>query len=350
MAKYGKKGMLDPLDLRRQGLDKRTAKNIADMGNFGLSKSTWSNYSTARKMLEKCKRETGREMEIPLGQGDTLAFIDWLDRERKVKHGTICSYLAGIRQIHILEGYSSTKIRTELVNLVLAGKQNKETLEKKTRKEDRLPVTLVVMKLIKATLRESKLSNYEKILTWTVCCLCFNGAFRIHEILCKEKWKYDKRFTLLGKDIKLVEEKKGKSMIIVNVKWPKEEKKGKDVEVELYETGTDICPVRALRKFWKQRKTENEELPAFRMEDGMAFTGQMLNATLKSLLKDHLDYNEGKFSSHSFRIGITSTMGQKGWSEEQLKEIGRWSSRAYEFYLKLPRTTRRPAAKGIGNL
>jgi len=107
-----------------------------------------------------------------------------------------------------------------------------------------------------------------------------------------------------------LEEGKGKSMIIVNVKWPKEEKKGKDVEVELYETGTDICPVRALRKFWKLKKRRNAEHPAFRMEDGMAFTGQMQNTTLKNLLKDHLDYREGKISSHSFRIGITSTMGQ----------------------------------------
>jgi len=161
---------------------------------------------------------------------------------------------------------------------------------------------------------------------------------------------YDKRFTLLEKDIKMVQEQEGKDVIIVNVKWPKEERKGRDVEVELYETGTDICPVRALRKYWRIRKRTEEEKPAFRMEDGKAFTGQMLNSMLKDLLKEHLDYNEGKILTHSFRSGITTTMGQKGWTDEQLKEIGRWSSRAYECYLKLPRTTRRPVAKGIGNL
>ena len=55
-------------------------------------------------------------------------------------------------------------------------------------------------------------------------------------------------------------------------------------------------------------------------------------------------------TSHSFRAGIASLMGVLGYSDDQIMAIGRWSSSAFERYLKLPRTKRAQMAKELGKL
>ena len=46
-------------------------------------------------------------------------------------------------------------------------------------------------------------SEVPKRLVWAVCCICWNGSFRIHEILSKKKKEFDPLCTLLDKDVKL---------------------------------------------------------------------------------------------------------------------------------------------------
>jgi len=342
--------MIDKGRFQDLGLEGDTAERLAEIANFGLSKSSWSNYKTAERMLMKCRKQTRKRLELPMDQKDILTFVEWLARERKVKHGTICSYLAGLRQLHLLKGHDEMKIRTDLVNLVLTGQKNKEAAEEKGEKGGRLPVTVTVMKLIKATLRESEMKGVEKLLVWAVCCIAFAGAFRIHELLCREETKFNPRFTLLEEDIVVAEGSQGKKSLFITVKWPKEDKKGKGVEVEVMESGTAICPVKAYLK-WRNVRTETSKgMPAFRQESGKPLTGQKLNNILRELLEEHISYETGTISTHSFRSGVTTALGQKGLSDDQLKEAGRWSSRAFEHYVKLPRTRRKGVAKIIGQI
>jgi hypothetical protein len=131
-------------------------------------------------------------------QEQILIFVDWLIRKRGVKHGTVSNYLAGIRQLHVMKGIAVPEIRSKLVNLIITGKKNMDRMEQwRQVDKSRLPVTLSVMSLLKATLREADMMNQEKLLTWAVCCLTFNGAFRIHELLSKEEGRFDPIFTLL---------------------------------------------------------------------------------------------------------------------------------------------------------
>ncbi len=56
---------------------------------------------------------------------------------------------------------------------------------------------------------------------------------------------------------------------------------------------------------------------------------------------------EDIFCSHSFRIGVALMLGKLGYSDADIKAVGRWSSRAFEEYLRLPRTKRMQIAKEI---
>jgi hypothetical protein len=64
----------------------------------------------------------------------------------------------------------------------------------------------------------------------------------------------------------------------------------------------------------------------------------------------YTDKKIGKFTTHSFRIGLASELARLGCTDEEIKEAGRWSSRAFESYIKLKRTKRGNAAQIIKKL
>jgi hypothetical protein len=134
----------------------------------------------------------------------------------------------------------------------------------------------------------------------------------------------------------------------VRVKVPKEDRKGEQVIVDVFETGSDICPVRAVKKWRAVTDGAQENQPAFVFESGWPVTGASFNAVLKERLATVL---EGvKITTHSFCIGAASRLGELGVSDKEVKAVGRWGSRAFETYLRLPRTKRMVVAKKMGKI
>jgi hypothetical protein len=72
-------------------------------------------------MLAKCEAETNSDLSLPFDERKTLIFVDWLVRVRNLKGATVNSYLAGVRQLHIVSNFDAPVIRTGLVKLVLKG-------------------------------------------------------------------------------------------------------------------------------------------------------------------------------------------------------------------------------------
>lgn len=348
-SKYSKKGMAGQASFGDLNLSRLEEKQLATVCNFGLAKSTWSNYRTAERMLLTCSKIKKRKLELPLGEREVLIFVNWLVNDKKLKISTINNYLSGLRQLHILRGHGEPSLRKGRVGLVLNGKMNMDILAKKTVvRQKRLPVTISVMRLLKATLRDSQLPVMDKLATWSVCCLAFHGCFRIHELLCRETMDFDPRTVLLNEDLIILEEVT--PVIQVWLKWPKEEKHGAEFTVEVFSDGSDQCPVRALRKWWSCGPVREDGLPAFRLHDGSALTGRWLNDTLRTLLDPHMDFKKGAITGHSFRAGVPTMMGAAGFADSEMRKVGRWSSRAFEFYAKVPRVSRRQVAQSIGEL
>lgn len=282
-----------------------------------------------------------------------MFFLNWLVCVRQVSAATASSYLAGMRKIHILRGVEEPKLRQSLVNQVLKGKKNMEAIDKRGKdNKGRLPVTLTLMKIIKAALRVSGLPGERVLLVWTVCTLAFHGSFRIHEILARNETFYDPDFCLLGQDIVLrhAADKPGsKAVLLVNLKCPKENRNGTVTVVDVYETTGETCPVKAFLK-WSSRHKIDKEKVCFTDEWGVPLTGRRFNSILKSLLQPHIDYRIGQITSHSFRSGIPSLLASLGHDDDDIKTVGRWSSRAFEAYTKLPKTSRAAMALRLGKI
>jgi len=305
-------------------------------------------------MWRTCEKETKVKLEMPWGKKETLFFLDWLLTDRAVTAATASAYLAGIRKLHEIKGAEEPKLRSGIINQIIKGKKNEEAVKKRNSDDKgRLPVTLTIMKILKEMIRDSNLPIEEKLLIWTVSTVAFHGSFRIHEILCRRETEFDPDFTLLEDDIKVKNFTTDKGLpqrvLHFSIKNPKEDKAGRIVVVDVYETGGPTCPVKAFCR-WIDRRDKTGNKVLFRKNDGTPLTGRKFNQYLKTLLGKHIDYKKGKITAHSFRSGIPSLLGQLGHTDDDIKSVGRWSSRSFEHYLKLPRTSRADIAQKLGRI
>lgn len=309
-----------------------------------MTVKTWSNYKTAKAMLYKCGKEKGIQIKWPLSENITLVFIHWLRFSRRLKVTTIINYLAGLKHFQVLKGMEKDQIRTGKINLVLSGMTHQDEAERNNRGDKRKPVTEDILKLLKAKLAASNsYTGTDKRMIWAACSMLFHGVMRGGEILCKNEKEFDPDYTLLTENLRLNKDAEGNKSLQIEIKAPKEGRKGNAVIIDIYQTGTSICPVKAFEK-WRAVASWEEGQPAFRMKDKTPVTSNKLNRILRELLVDL--GKEGKcYTTHSFRIGAATILAQKGFGEDDIKAAGRWSSRAYELYVRAARTNRKSVIK-----
>ena len=315
-TKYGDNGLYTAESFAGKGLPRGLEKALANMANHSLAKNTWSTYKTAYKHIETCSEDTGRSISFPMSSEDVLLFTGWLLSVREVKASTAESYLSALRQIHLIKGLVVPALRPDIVKTILTGAKHVDTIRDRLQnKPKRIPVTVDMLKMIKLELGEMKIPRSQKRLFWAVCTLNFFGGFRVHETLSRAEGYFDPCFTLLRRDIRIKEIKVGKEtekIIQVRIKSPKEDRTGKEILVDVYESGGILCPVRAYEKWRATNPPADKNKPAFRDKKGTLLTGRRLNQMLKKCLEKHIHYTGGSVSSHSFRSGIASLMGTLG--------------------------------------
>ena len=346
-AKYGPKGLYTVNSFPLSTNNSTLAETLSMLANHALTKSTWSTYRTAGRMLTKCFTELGIDATFPLNQEQVFLFVGWLHL-RKLAVSTINSYLAGVRQLHLTAGLSPPLLRTNLVSQVLSGKSHLDAVTPAIR-ATRLPVTPSILRLIKLAIGKDDLNKHDARLFWFLCSLAFHGAFRMGELLNKSPISFDPSYCLLRNQVSFnsVNTTRFLEVSLASTKTSA----NKPTVVDVFPTNNDLCPIRAYSKWLKVTIPDSSpNKPLFRLSCGKLLTPEALNKKLKVWLNPHLDFTVCKVSGHSFRAGLVSVLGGIGFDDADLKKVGRWSSRAYELYIKLPRTKRRAMAVAMGNL
>jgi hypothetical protein len=253
--KYGTSGGCTKELLDDFKLPDDVARSLAEFGNLGVAKSTWSSYKSAKQMLMKCEKETKTKMELPLQERDILIFIEYLARHRNLRGNTINCYLSGLRQMHVIAGITPPLIRSGLVKLVLKGLTNRDNIANKTvHMSGRLPMTTNVMLLLKKLIPRLDLTATDKALVWAVATVAFAGAFRISEILCKTESTFDPDFELLDNNVSFSTDKQGQVTAHFILKCPKESKDSKVTTVDVFQNNGPLCPIAALKLWIGTRK------------------------------------------------------------------------------------------------
>jgi len=346
-SKYGPSGLFTSQSFAYLTTDSIVASTLSHLANHSITRNTWSTYQTANRMLKLCFDSRNTIVSYPLSQGDLLIFISWLNN-RGLSPTTISSYLSGIRLIHLTVGLEAPDLRSDIVSQVLTGAKHINAVSIKS-KPVRMPITPTILRLLKLAISRDDLCPPDCRMYWFLCTLAFHGSFRMGELLCLSPLHFDPNYALLSSDLKLtstVVNKISTPLLEVTLKSTKSSLTSA-VMIDLFPTNNDLCPLRA---YSKCPAPTSQALPMFRLSTGKLITTRQFNVKLKYWLKDYLDFSVTTVSGHSFRAGIPSIMSSLGCPDDDLKTIGRWSSRAFKFYTKLPRTNRLAMAKALGDL
>ncbi|VDI72855.1 Hypothetical predicted protein [Mytilus galloprovincialis] len=69
--------------------------------------------------------------------------------------------------------------------------------------------------------------------------------------------------------------------------------------------------------------------------DGSPMTRYQFSGILKQAL-GYIGFDQSKYGTHSFRIGSATSATMLGFSDEQIKVMGRWSSDTFKSYIRIP--------------
>ena len=341
-GKYTEQGLFNKRVFENFNLPNDICSILEKTANMAIAEETKKKYKTALNNVQRCESETNENLNFPWEQREILLFTGWCIK-RNLKAQSIKSYLSGISKLHLALGLEQLDTSSPLMREIFNGQDNKFAQGKSKLKNKRLPCTQKLLRLLKTEIRMSNIKNCDKLMVWTACSVAFYGALRPGEALCKYENFYDPMTTLCKSDVKFV---KGigeeRDAIHLTIKNSKTNKSGIPETIIIYSTNDETCPVNCCKKLINANKNVSVNAPFFTNANGKPLTIKKFNELLKILTSSTIQ--NGVISAHSFRIGITSLLAKKGYSNESLKQIGRWSSRAYKAYIRMGRTKRHEMA------
>ena len=142
---------------------------------------------------------------------------------------------------------------------------------------------------------------------------------------------FDPKFHLIPQDLQVDSLVDPKS-IKVFVKCSKTDPFRKGCFIYISKNSSSMCPVKAIVRYLHLRGPAEGPLLIYR--DGSPLTRNALSASIQSILKT--TGIPGQFSGHSFGIRAATRAAEKGVPDHMIKMLERWSSDAYQRYIKTP--------------
>ena len=198
--------------------------------------------------------------------------------------------------------------------------------ERGRKQDDRTPISPQLLERICGTWVLLCRDSYEIALFKAASLITFFGALRISEVVASGK-EDRSRVALQWQDVTVLD---GKVQIFI--RRSKADQKGKGIRVELGQCSIgDICPVKATQMYLEVRGSGTGYF--FQHTDGSPLT-RFQFWKLTDLALNKVGVTGLKFGTHSFRIGAASTAAALGYSSDEIKRLGRWSSDCFRRYVR----------------
>lgn len=214
------------------------------------------------------------------------------------------------------------------LKLMLRGVARSKTLQQQSTRP-RLPITGEILGRLFRVLNQHP-AGYWRTMMWTVCSAAFFGFFRLGEIVVSSTSAFNPAIHLSWEDVS-VDDPEQPTVVRIYLRVSKCDQNGRGVAVFLGRVESPVCPVVALLSFMAVRGARPG--PFFIKEDGApgAFVTFLRGLLTETGLEASL------FSGHSFRIGAATTAAMAGLQDSTIQALGRWSSSAFQSYVRMPR-------------
>ena len=290
----------------------------------GLAPSTRRVYRSAQRQFIDFSTLDGYVSSngslLPTSEQTLLRFCSHL--ADRLHHSSIKVYLSAIRSLHIDQGFPDPLVNCLQLQRLLRGIKPHQG----SSLPQRQPVTADLMRIIQRSLDAH---NSEHIMLWAACCLGFFGFLRAGEFTVN--CAFDPSIHLTVQDLQ-VDAEVNPSSLRVRIKSSKTDPFRPGCVIYLGRGQAPLCPISAILAYLHRRGPLSG--PLFIDTHGQPLTRSRLSSFVQSVLQGA--GIPGQFSGHGFRIGAATTATQCSIPDHLIKTMGRWSSDAYQLYVRTP--------------
>jgi hypothetical protein len=240
--------------------------------------------------------------------------------QRGVTYGTITSYITAVKHTLRLKGVDVTVIdNMHLLKQLLQAA--KKVHSRPTR--PRLPITTDIL----AQLRAHVLGiRHNGRMLWAAFTLAVAAMLRCGEFTVNRTSDMYLQLSAL----KWHDDQQGFTLTLLRDKTH-----NTPVPIEVYMTGAQTCPVKAMFGYLKHRSHAPSTSPLFIMDQQKRapLTRLYITELLPTLCAAAGIAHAEDYKGHSFRRGGATSLARAGIQWHIIKKMGRWRSNAYQLYI-----------------
>jgi hypothetical protein len=168
--------------------------------------------------------------------------------------------------------------------------------------------------------------------------VAFFGCLRASELTVPNGTSYNSAVHVSNSDVSISAVATGNAdQLCVHVKRSKTDHFNKGFNVYIGCARHDVCGLCAVVAYldWKRSVGQMAPDAPFFSMDGAALSKSMFVQNTRMYLA-LLGLDSGRFSGHSFRSGGATSAAQAGLADWEIKLLGRWTSDAYQRYIRAP--------------
>ena len=295
---------------------------VSDLAQSSLQPSSIPTYKRAWTLFTQfqIKLFNNGVVALPISPSVLALFIAYLF-DLKYAPSTVNTYVSAIGYSHRLSGLPDPT-RVFYILQILKGYGKKGF-----RLDSRLPITLPILNRIIEASAHIAGSRYQICQFKAMCSLAFFAFLRIGEITVTTSNNQPLQMHQLSQLYDTNNQVKGIKLTFGNFKHNYNQR---PFSLEIYRQ-TRICPVQLLMDYLVLRGSRPGAI--FISHLGNPVSRDAFATQLKRAFR-HCGLDTSKYKSHSFRIGTASHAAEHGYSDAQIRALGRWKSNAFLKYLR----------------
>ena len=308
----------------RQPTAQELVSNLSGLLSSALTEGTRRSYQRARVVFRQFYAQFygSSNPTLPLSPVCLPLYISYLSF-RKLAYSTITLHLSAISYAHKLGGFCDPT-KSFLIQKLLTA------LSRQRHADIRLPITRLVLHELVRSLEYTNSSAFQRTLFSAMFLTAFYGLFRIGELSTKS--------TRLAcsvvqyRDLQILSREGDPCTAKITITDYKHNSDHRPFDILITrDDSVTFCPVKILLKYCKIRG--NRPGPLFCNSDQTPITTSQFNTELQRCLQ-YCGLDISRYKNHSFRIGGACHAADKGFSDAQIRALGRWKSDAFKVYLR----------------
>ena len=293
---------------------------MVELATKSLAESTRAGYRRTWSQLRAYAKSNNLLVGLPVSINLVCLFITHKYRGGNA-FSTVATHTSGISYVHKILSVPDPTDNVMVKCLLNAVKKESN------KRLELLPISLDMLCEILPFCDVLFNSYYDKCLFKTILLLQYHCCARIGEMVVSHK---NDRNTL--KTTELSFDRFGR--LTVDFVYYKHGQEECSQALIIEPTNDRFCPVAAVRHYLTIRYAGKNDI-LFIDQGGTPIVREIVSKALKNLIiSSGLEAN--RYDTHSLRMGRACQAASEGWTETQIKRLGRWKSNAYRKYLRGP--------------